>query len=113
MMFTVKPEFLMGMLQALTRRGWQGPVSLFASRGRVQLEGNGIVCQAGAQVWNDGQCRVLVQSLVEIVKRFQFESGITVYVSGGFLRIRSGAVPVLLSVAWTELPEDLGDFATD
>lgn len=114
MMFTVKPAFLIRMLETATRCEWQGPVSLFASRGRVQLEGNGILCQASAQVWDDGQCRVLARKLRKIVQHFQFEAGITVCVSGGFLRIRSGAVPVLSAGAWTDLPEhSYCDFATD
>lgn len=113
-MFTVKPAFLIRMLDSATVSGWQGPVSLFASRGRVQLEGNGVSCQACAQVWDDGQCRVLARRLNEVVRRFQCESGVTVSVTAGFLRIRSAAVPVLSAGAWTEPPDLVqGDFATD
>lgn len=114
MIFTIKPKFLIRLLKRISESQWDGPISLFASRGRVELQANGIVGETCAQVWDDGQCRVLAPRLFEIVRRFQLETGITIYVNGGFLRIRSAAVPVLSAGAWTATSENLQcDFATD
>ena len=114
MIFTITPKLLIHLLETIFKSGGDGPVSIFASRGRVQMEGNGILCEASAQVWDDGQCRVLARRLFEVVRYFQFENGITIDVNGGFLRIRSAAVPVLSAGAWTAASDDWQcDFATD
>jgi hypothetical protein len=119
MIFTIKPGLLLHLLESVPGCEWEKPnqpsaVRLQASCGRVHVKANGIVAEADAQVWDDGQCRVLAARLLEVVKRFQFEPGITVNVNGGFLRIRSAAVPVLSAGAWTATADSVpGDFATD
>lgn len=119
MIFTIKPVLLLNLLESVLgskreKPGQSDAVRLQASRGRVQVQADGTASEAGAQVWDDGQCRILTTRLLEVVKRFQFEPGITVDVNGGFLRIRSAAVPVLSAGAWTAAADGVpGDFATD
>lgn len=117
-MFTIKPELLVRMTEVVSagkpEPGRTPSVRLRASRGRLYLECNGARAESNVLVWDDGQCRVEAGRLLAVGKRFQLEPAVTVDVSGGFLRIRSAAVPVMACSAWTAAAEaGQNDFATD
>ncbi len=118
-MFTIEPAALVRMLAAAGLGVSDSPphhdvVCLKASQDRLRFELNGACSEANAIVWQDGQCRISTASLSEVLKRFRFESTVTVDVQYGWLRIRHAAVPVLGFCAWTATSEaGHSDFDTD